>query len=131
VLWYPLVIPGLAASESVAARIIRGPNVTRKTLDRHIEIVRGASGSRAHIAGRRIGVDDIAISHERLGRSPDEIAAEYDVTLADVHAALAYYFDHRDEIDRQIEDDRKFAESLRARTPSKLTERLRHLSGGD
>jgi hypothetical protein len=40
--------------------------------------------------------------------------------LADVHAALTYYFDHRDEIRRQIEEDRKLADDLRSAVPSKL-----------
>jgi hypothetical protein len=32
-----------------------------------------------------------------------------------VHAALAYYFDHREEIDARMAEDRAFAEALRAR----------------
>lgn len=39
-----------------------------------------------------------------MGRSADEIAAEYDLTLGDVYAALAYYFDHREEINRSIDE---------------------------
>jgi uncharacterized protein (DUF433 family) len=102
-----------------------------RTLDDHIELIPAASGNRPRIAGRRITVGDIVIWHERLGRTPDEIAAEHDVTLADVHAALAYYFDHRDDIDRNIEEDRTFAEIVRQQTPSKLTSRLRELRGND
>jgi hypothetical protein len=75
-------------------------------------------------------VADVVIWHERLGRSPDEIAADHDLTLADVHAALAYYFDHRDEIDQSIVDDRAFAEALRRQLPSKVSQRLRELRGG-
>ncbi len=102
-----------------------------KTLDEHIEVTPAVSGGRPRIAGHRITVQDIVIWHERLGRSPDEIALEHDVTLADVHAALAYYFDHREEIDRSIEEDRAFAAALRQETPSKLTNRLRELHGND
>ncbi len=103
--------------------------MARKTLDQHIELTATAFGERPRITGRRITVADIVISHERLGRSADEIAADYDLTLADVHAALAYYFDHRDEIDRSIQEDRAFAEKLREEIPSKLTNRLRELRG--
>ena len=53
-------------------------------------------------AGRRITIQNIAIWHERMGESADEIATEYDLTLADVYAALAYYFDRRAEIDESI-----------------------------
>ena len=102
-----------------------------KTLDEHIETTPQVSGGRPRIAGRRITVQDIVIWHERLGRSPDEIALDHDVTLADVHAALAYYFDHRDEIERHVAEDRAFADVLRQQIPSKLTDRLREVRGGD
>jgi len=35
------------------------------------------------------------IGHERLGLSADEIAGEYGLSLGDVYAALAYYYDGR------------------------------------
>ncbi len=47
----------------------------------------------------------IAFWHDYMGKSVDEIAAEYDLSLADIHTALACYFDHQvDEIDREIEE---------------------------
>lgn len=97
--------------------------MSSKTLDSHIEITPGVCGGKPRITGRRITVQDIAIWHDRLGRSSDEIAANYGLTLGDVHAALAYYFDHREEIDRTIRDDESFAESLRRRTSSLLREK--------
>ena len=98
--------------------------MTIKTLDQHIEVTPGIAGGKPRVAGHRITVQDIAIWHERLGRSPDEIAAEYGLTLAAIYAALAYYFDHRAEIDRAIEEGQAFAEALRQRIPSKLLQRL-------
>ncbi len=95
-----------------------------KTLVRHIEITPGIVGGKARIAGHRITVQDIAIWSERMGLSADEIAAEYNLTLADVYAALAYYFDHRAEIDQAIEDSQAFVKALRDRTPSKVQQRL-------
>ena len=100
-----------------------------KTLDRHIEITPGIAGGKPRIAGHRITVQNIAVWHERLGKSADEIAAEYDLTLADVYAALAYYFDHRAEIDRSIAEGEAFAEELRRRTPSKLRQKLQERKG--
>jgi uncharacterized protein (DUF433 family) len=97
--------------------------MTAKTLDQHIEITPGIAGGKPRIAGHRITVQNIAIWHERMGKSADEIAAEYDLTLADIHAALAYYFDHRDEIDRSIAEGEAFAESLRQQTPSKVRQK--------
>jgi len=70
-------------------------------------------------------VENIVIWHERMGKCADEIAAEYDLSLADVYAALAYYFDHRVEIDRSMEEGEAFVEELRRRTPSQLLEKLR------
>ena len=66
-----------------------------KTLEQHIEITPNISGGNPRIAGHRITVENIVIWHERMGKSADEIATEYDLTLADVHEALAYYSDHR------------------------------------
>jgi uncharacterized protein (DUF433 family) len=60
-----------------------------KILDDHIEITPGVAGGKLRIAGRRITVQNIAIWHERMGTSADEIATEYDLTLAGVYAALA------------------------------------------
>jgi len=98
--------------------------MTRKTLDQHIEARPDIAGGKPRIAGHRITVRDIAMWHERLGKSVDEIASDYGLTLADVHAALAYYFDHRAEIDKDMAADQAFAESLRLATPSKLKHKL-------
>ncbi len=66
----------------------------------------GTCGGRPRIAGHRIRVQDIVQLHEREGRSADEIVSDFpDLTLAEVYAALSYYFDHRDEIEDQIQQD--------------------------
>ena len=95
-----------------------------KILDGHIEITPGITGGKPRIAGHRITVHNIVIWHERLGRSVDEIAAEYDLSLADVYAALAYYFDHRETIDRELDESQAFVETLRQQTPSLLKQKL-------
>src|SRR5687768_15973754 len=101
-----------------------------RAIDHHIESTSGVAGGKPRIAGRRITVRDIVIWHERLGRSRDEIAAEYDLSLADIHAALTYYFDHREEIDRDIEESRAFVDALQRSTPSKVVQKLREAQGG-
>ena len=95
-----------------------------KSLDQHIEITLGIAGGKPRIAGHRITVENIVIWHERMGKCADEIAAEYNLSLADVYAALAYYFDHRAEIDQSMEESQAFVEELRQRKPSKLLEKL-------
>ncbi|NOZ68755.1 MAG: DUF433 domain-containing protein [Deferribacteres bacterium] len=59
-----------------------------------------------------------------MGRSADGIATDYGLTLADVYAALAYYYDHRSEIDKTIKDGKDFVEALRKQTPSKVAQKL-------
>jgi len=44
--------------------------------------------------------------------------------LADIHAALAYYYDHQVEIERDINDGDAFLNALRNSSPSKLAKRL-------
>ena len=98
--------------------------MTVETLDRHIECTPDVAGGKPRIAGRRITVQNIVIWHERLGLGADEIATEYSLTLADVYAALAYYYDHRNEIDEAIRDGESFVEALRQRIPSKVAQKL-------
>jgi len=67
------------------------------------------------IAGTGIRVWDVYVLHERQGKTPDEIvAASPHITLADVHAALAYYWDNKEEIDRQMKEADEFVAQLKA-----------------
>ena len=91
----------------------------------HIERTPGIAGGKPRIAGHRITVETIAIWHERMGRSADEIASESGLTLAEIYAALSYYFDNREEIDLSISTGEAFADAMRNSTPSKLMQRLR------
>jgi uncharacterized protein (DUF433 family) len=93
-----------------------------KTLNDHIVSTPGIVGGRPRIAGHRITVADIMVWHELMGQSADEIAADYNLDLADIYAALAYYFDHREEIDTQIQEDEAFIEAMRRQTPSLLAD---------
>jgi uncharacterized protein (DUF433 family) len=76
------------------------------------------------IAGHRITVQNIALWRDPLGWSVDEIAGEYDLELADIYAALAYYFAHREEIDATIRDERAFVDELGRITPSRPQQKL-------
>jgi uncharacterized protein (DUF433 family) len=85
----------------------------------HIEITAGVCGGKPRIKGHRIKVQHIVVWHERQGLSPDEIVSQHSgLTLADVHAALAYYWDHRAQIDADIREGEEFAEKLRNGAPS-------------
>lgn len=76
----------------------------------HITKTPGVCGGRACIAGHRIRVMDVVTWHEMRGYTLDEVVDLFPgITLADVHAALAYYFDHRDEIDADFRKDQEWA----------------------
>lgn len=91
----------------------------------HIEMTPDTCGGKPRIAGHRIRVQDVALWHDFQGYTPEEIVGRFpQLTLAEVHAALAYYFDHCETIRAEIEADRKFAEELKAATPSKLAAKL-------
>jgi len=76
-------------------------------------------GGKPHIAGHRIRVVDVAIWHEKFGLSADTIASKYDLSLAEVHAALAYYFDHHEQIEHDLQEDEDFVAEMKKRFPSK------------
>ncbi len=94
-------------------------------MHRHIEIISSIKGGKPRIKGHRITVHDIVIWHERMGLSPDEIASSYDLQLAEIYDALAYYFDNREKIDREINEDALFVQELQKQFPSKLSQRLK------
>ena len=66
----------------------------------HIVIEPDVLGGEPHIAGHHIAVSDAATWSTHHSLSPEEIAHRFHLTLDEVHAALAYYYDHKDEIDR-------------------------------
>ncbi len=90
----------------------------------------GIRGGWPRIDGHRITVGDIATWHERLGMSPDEIVFAYPtITLSDVHAALAYYYDHRAQIDALIQESEQFVAQMQATAPpSLLRQKLQNMS---
>lgn len=103
----------------------------KAVLDGHIKITPDVRGGRPRITGTRITVADIVIMHLRLSQSLEEIAGKYSLGLADAHAAMAYYYDHRSEIDGSIEADEAFAEAFRRNNPLLLqAKKMRALQSG-
>ena len=86
---------------------------TVATIEEHIVNPPGIAGGEPRVAGHRITVANIAIRYELMGHSIDEIATGYGLSLAEVHAALAYYYDHKAAIDNAIREADAFAEALR------------------
>jgi uncharacterized protein (DUF433 family) len=100
-------------------------------LVQHITKAPGVCGGKACIAGHRIRVLDIAVWHEKRGYSPDEIVDLFPgITLSDVYAALAYYFDNRQEIEGEFQSEDRWVHWLKTNVPSKIPEGLRERLGG-
>lgn len=92
------------------------------TLTQYVEIRENRRGEpRAFIAGSRMRVQDIASDHQRHGLSADEIAQQYpQLSLAQVHAALSYFFDNKEEVWRCITEDAQYADSMRTQLDTTL-----------
>jgi uncharacterized protein (DUF433 family) len=102
------------------------------TVASHIECKPSVCGGKPCIAGTRIRVQDIYDWHEREGFSPDEIVTKFpQLTLADVYAALSYYWDHREAIERERREDRDLVEAMKASIPSKLVQKISARDAGD
>ncbi len=87
----------------------------------HVDMTPGTCGGKPRIAGTRIRVQDVVVWHERMGFSVDEIVSRHpQLTLAGVYAALAYYHDHRQQIDAQMERGQNLVDEMRGVFPSKL-----------
>jgi len=95
-----------------------------EVLKQHVIKTPAICGGRACVSGHRIRVADIVVWHERRGYSADEIAEFFPgLSLADIHAALAYYFDNRAEIESDLAADETLASQL-AGQPSKFREKI-------
>jgi uncharacterized protein (DUF433 family) len=64
----------------------------------------GVNGGRPCVAGTGISVQNIAILHNQ-GATPEDIARRKSLTLAQVHAALAYYYANKVQIDASLAAD--------------------------
>lgn len=84
----------------------------------------GTCGGAPRLDGHRIRVSHIAAMSELQGLTPDEIAQAYRLTLAEVHAALTYYFDHLEEIRQEWRGTDRLVEETKKRFPSRLPERV-------
>ena len=78
------------------------------------------------IAGTRVKVIELVLDHLAYGWSPEELHFQHPhLTMGQIHSALAYYWDHRDEIERGMAADAAFEEECRRLYPSALQEKLR------
>jgi uncharacterized protein (DUF433 family) len=76
-----------------------------------VHIEQDPSDDKPHIAGRPFSVQFIANLHNS-GWTADDIVDDFDLTPGQVYAALSYYYDHRDDIDRAIEATRNLVREV-------------------
>ena len=79
------------------------------------------------IEGTTMKVVELVLETHAYGWSPDELQFQHPyLTLGQIHSALAYYWDHKDELDRDIKRRRERVEQIRRDVgPSQLVERLK------
>ena len=70
-------------------------------------------GGRPCVAGTGLRVADVALAHAVHNRTTDEIAADYEISLAQVYAALSYYYEHKTELDEDIRHNVLLARSFK------------------
>lgn len=97
----------------------------------YVESIPGKCGGKPCIAGTRIRVWDIYVLHELKGKTPDEITNDYpELSLAQIYAALAYYFDHKPEIDAQMKASDAHVEAIMQNTgPGPMARKLAEATG--
>jgi uncharacterized protein (DUF433 family) len=92
-------------------------------------IVKSASEPARLVRLPRLRVAQIAADYIARGWSAEEMCRQHpDLRLSEAHSAMAYYFDHQQEIDAELQAELDQSESARdAAMPTRLQLRLRAL----
>ncbi len=79
------------------------------------------------IAGTTMKVVELVLDHLAYGWSPEELHFQHpDLTLGQIHSALAYYWDHKAELDQDIERRLAVVDQLQRKMSStSLAERIK------
>lgn len=73
----------------------------------------------ARIVGTTTKVREVVLDQIAYGWSPEEMHWQHPyLSLAQIHAALTYYHDHKEQVDQEIADARDYAESIRSQVES-------------
>jgi uncharacterized protein (DUF433 family) len=81
------------------------------------------------VTGTTMKVVELVMAQRAYGWSPEELHFQHpDLSLGQIHSALAYYWDHRNELDRDIERRTRLADKIRSEIGSSpLAAKLRAL----
>jgi len=79
------------------------------------------------IAGTTMKVIELVLGMKAYGWSPEELKFQHPyLTLGQIHSGLAYYWDHQEELDADIERRLRKVDRLRQRTkPAPLLKKLK------
>ena len=78
----------------------------------------------ARIEGTTTRVIQVALDKIAQGWDADEIHVQYPyLSLGQIHSALAYYYDHQNDLDAEIERDYEEVQKLQAAAARQLTRR--------
>lgn len=73
----------------------------------------------AYIAGTTMKIVELVLNQHAYGWSPEELHFQHPyLSLGQIYSALAYYWDHKDDLDRSIERRRQRVDELRRTTPA-------------
>lgn len=71
-----------------------------------------------YLAGANTKVIELVLDKVAYGWSAEELHLQHPhLTLGQIHSALAYYWDHQDEIDADIQQRLEFVELIRKNAP--------------
>lgn len=101
------------------------------SLDAYIVSTPDVLGGKPRIAGTRVAVTHIKSARLKLGMAFEEIAQSFNVPLAAVYAAMAYYYAHKAELDQQDAEDAAYVEAFKRRNVSPLEAKLAQLKRAD
>jgi uncharacterized protein (DUF433 family) len=69
-----------------------------------------------HIEGSRVTVQDVYVRVEKRGLGPERVADRYNLDIADIYEALAYYYGNPDEMQRVEKRHERAAAEARERS---------------
>ena len=84
------------------------------------------------IKGHRIWLEDVLLEYVHNEMTPEQLAQRFPtLTLAEIHACILYYLQHKERIDKYLEDYLEYSQRAweeQQRNPLPITLRLRALA---
>jgi uncharacterized protein (DUF433 family) len=91
------------------------------------KVVRRVDGSTLRVGNTRVSLDSVVYAYNR-GETPEEIQYNFDaLSLAEIHAAIAYYLYNKGEVDKYVAEREAEFERMREerrKDPNRITREL-------